>query len=197
VKFENYPNRNSISQPNSFFSFIYYSKYQNSFCAAVILLKFQINHSFMFSKASQYAIKSIIYIWTQSLYDRKVGAKEIGAEIAAPEAFTAKILQILSKAKLIGSLKGPNGGFYADDTHGKFTLKDVVKAMDGDTLFSGCAVGLPKCSEKNPCPLHFEIVRCRKEVEVMLTSKSLKTLALEVIKGETNLSKITKEKIPI
>lgn len=65
----------------------------------------------MFSKASQYAIKAIIYIWTKSLQDSKAGAKEIGSEIDAPEAFTAKILQQLSRAKLIGSVKGPNGGF--------------------------------------------------------------------------------------
>lgn len=144
----------------------------------------------MFSKASQYAIKAIIFIWTQSLQDRKVGAKEIGAGIAAPEAFTAKILQILSKAKLVGSIKGPNGGFFTDDMHGKYTLKDVVKAVDGENLFTGCAVGLPKCSELNPCPLHFEIVKCRKELDTMLTSKSMKALAIEVIKGETNLSRL-------
>lgn len=144
----------------------------------------------MFSKASQYAVKSIIFIWTQSLQDRKVGAKEIGVGIAAPEAFTAKILQILSRAKLIGSIKGPNGGFFTDETHGKYTLKDVVKVVDGETLFTGCALGLPKCSETNPCPLHFEIVKCRKELDVMLTSKSMKTLAIEVIKGETTLTQI-------
>ena len=144
----------------------------------------------MFSKASQYAIKSIIFIWTQSLQDRKAGAKEIGTGIAAPEAFTAKILQILSKSKLIGSIKGPKGGFFTDDTHGKYTLKDVVKAVDGDTLFAGCALGLPKCSDSNPCPLHFEIVKFRKELDGLLTSKSMKTLAIEVIKGETNLASI-------
>ena len=54
----------------------------------------------MFSQASKYAIKSVIYIWTQSLEDRKVGAKEIGANIEAPEAFTAKILQQLTKLRL-------------------------------------------------------------------------------------------------
>ncbi|TDQ16545.1 BadM/Rrf2 family transcriptional regulator [Algoriphagus boseongensis] len=142
----------------------------------------------MFSQASKYAIKSIIFIWTQSLEDRIVGAKEIGPTIGAPTPFTAKILQNLAKANLIGSIKGPNGGFYVDETHAKVTLKDVVKVMDGESLFSGCSLGLPKCSEKNPCPLHFEIVKVRQDLERMLTSKSLKLLAVEVIKGETRLS---------
>lgn len=144
----------------------------------------------MFSQATKHATKAVIYIWTQSLEDRKVGAKEIGRKIDTPEAFTAKILQTLVKAKLIGSVKGPNGGFFVDESHAKVTLKDIVRAVDGDSLFSGCSLGLPKCSEKNPCPLHFEVVRVRKELEVMLTSKSLKHLAVEVIKGETRLANV-------
>ncbi|WP_297336146.1 Rrf2 family transcriptional regulator [Algoriphagus sp.] len=144
----------------------------------------------MFSKASQYAIKAIIYIWMKSLQDSKAGAKEIGSEIDAPEAFTAKILQQLSRAKLIGSVKGPNGGFYADESHTNKTLKDVVRAVDGDSLFTGCSLGLNKCSEKNPCPLHFEIVGIRQKLDQMLTNKSIKHLAVEVIKGETNIKRI-------
>jgi Rrf2 family protein len=144
----------------------------------------------MFSQATKYAIKSVIYIWTKSLEDRKVGAKEIGAEIDAPEAFTAKILQSLVKAKIIGSNKGPNGGFFANESHAKITLKDIVIAIDGDSLFSGCGLGLPKCSAKYPCPLHFEIVKVRSGFDTMLTKKSLKLLALEVIKGETRLAEL-------
>ena len=144
----------------------------------------------MFSQASKYALKSLIYIWTQSLEDRRVGAKEIGAKIDAPEAFTAKILQTLSKSGIVGSVKGPNGGFFVDHTHEKYTLKDVVKAVDGDQLFSGCSLGLPRCSEANPCPLHHEVVKVRKEIDHMLTAKSLKALAIDVIKGNTRLSQL-------
>ncbi|GAA0879833.1 Rrf2 family transcriptional regulator [Algoriphagus jejuensis] len=144
----------------------------------------------MFSQAAKYAAKAVIYVWTQSLEDRKVGAKEIGSKIETPEAFTAKILQTLVKAKLIGSVKGPNGGFYVDENHNKFTLKDIILAVDGDALFSGCTLGLPKCSEKNPCPLHSEIVKVRKALESSLTSKTLKIMAVEVIKGETRLSTV-------
>ena len=142
----------------------------------------------MFSQATKYAIKSVIYIWTKSIEDKRVGAKEIGTEINAPDAFTAKILQTLVKAKIIGSQKGPNGGFYTDESHTKITLKDVVRAIDGDQLFAGCSLGLPQCSEKSPCPLHFEVVGVRKQLDHMLTSKSIKSLAIEVIKGTSKLS---------
>ena len=145
----------------------------------------------MFSKTCQYAIKAVIYIHKQSLEGKKVGAKEIGQEIDAPDAFTAKILQILVRQQVVGSFKGPTGGFFVDKSHESKTLKDVVMAIDGDGLFHGCSLGLKQCSEVNPCPLHFEVVKVRKEMDHMLTFKSIKHLAVEVIKGETRLSQLT------
>jgi Rrf2 family protein len=144
----------------------------------------------MFSKACQYGIKSVIYIWKQSQIGQKVGAKEIAAYVDAPEPFTAKILQELVRKKIIGSQKGPTGGFYVSKEHEGFTLKDLVVVIDGDELFSGCGLGLRQCSESNPCPLHHEIVKVRTEVIQMLTKKSLKQLAEEVESGETVLSRM-------
>ncbi|MFD2200799.1 RrF2 family transcriptional regulator [Shivajiella indica] len=145
----------------------------------------------MFSKACQYGIRSVIYIWKQSLHGNKVGAKEISEHVDAPEAFTAKILQDLVRKKIIGSLKGPTGGFYVGKEHEIYTLKDLVIAIDGDQMFTGCSLGLNQCSESNPCPLHSEIVIVRKQVVQMLTKKSLKQLAEEVESGETVLARFT------
>jgi Rrf2 family protein len=144
----------------------------------------------MFSKTCQYAIKAVIYINKQSLAGQKVGAKEIGHEINAPDAFTAKILQVLVKQNVVGSFKGPTGGFFVDKTHESKTLKDVVLAIDGDQLFNGCSLGLSQCSEDNPCPLHFEIKNVRSKIIHMLTVKSLKQLAEEVVDGSTVLARL-------
>ncbi|PSL07752.1 RrF2 family transcriptional regulator [Cecembia rubra] len=143
----------------------------------------------MFSKACQYGIRSVIYIWKQSLNNNKVGAKEIAEHVDAPEPFTAKILQELVRKKVIGSMKGPTGGFYVDKAHEKFTLKDLVVAIDGPGLFEGCSLGLNQCSETNPCPLHTEVKVVRTHILHMLTAKSLKQLAEEVESGETVLAR--------
>lgn len=142
----------------------------------------------MFSKACQYGIKAVIYVWKQSLKGYKVGAKEAAEFVQAPEPFTAKILQDLVRKKIIGSQKGPTGGFYVSQEHDKFTLKDLVSAIDGDGLFSGCSLGLTECSETNPCPLHNDIKKIRGHVIQMLTKKTMKEIALEVENGETVLA---------
>jgi Rrf2 family transcriptional regulator, iron-sulfur cluster assembly transcription factor len=62
----------------------------------------------MFSKACEYGIRAVIYIWAQTKEGKKLGVKDICKEIDAPEYFTAKILQSLARQSIISSSKGPN-----------------------------------------------------------------------------------------
>lgn len=110
----------------------------------------------MFSKTCEYALRSILFVAQKSEDGNKVGIKEISKGIGAPVHFMAKILQDLSRKGLVQSIKGPNGGFFLDESDRNVTLADVVNAIDGDKLFTGCGLGLKNCSEKNPCPLHDE-----------------------------------------
>lgn len=59
----------------------------------------------MFSKSCEYAIRATIYIAKQTKQDKRVGIKDIANAINSPNAFTGKILQQLSKAKIIESAK--------------------------------------------------------------------------------------------
>jgi Rrf2 family protein len=127
----------------------------------------------MFSKTCEYAIRAVLYIAQKSEDGVRVGIKDIAAGIDSPEHFIAKILQDLGRKGLVQSQKGPSGGFYLDKSSLKYSLADVVRAVDGDNLFSGCALGLKQCSESKPCPLHHEFKRIRGEVYTMLKSARL------------------------
>lgn len=127
----------------------------------------------MFSKTCEYAIRAMIFIAQQSGKGDKVGIKEIVKGIDCPEHFIAKILQDLSRKGLVLSLKGPNGGFYMDNDSLDCSLADIVKAVDGDKIFSGCGLGLKECSESHPCPIHHEFKKIRNEMFTMLTKTKL------------------------
>ena len=122
----------------------------------------------MFSKTCEYAIRAMIFIAQKTSKGSKVGIKEIAKGIDSPEFFIAKILQDLSKRGLLQSSKGPNGGFYLDETSRKCTVADIVKAIDGDKIFTGCGLGLAECSEERPCPIHHDFKRVRKQIYTML-----------------------------
>ena len=130
----------------------------------------------MFSKTCEYAIRALILIAQRSKRGLKIGIKEIAAAIDAPEPFTAKILHDLSKKGLVQSFKGPTGGFYLDKPSLQNSLADIVKAVDGDKLFSGCGLGLNYCSEKRPCPIHNEFKKVRKDIFAMLQNAKLGNL---------------------
>ena len=124
----------------------------------------------MFSKTCEYAIRAVIFIAQKSTDGSRIGIKEIANGIDSPEHFVAKILQELSRKGIILSQKGPNGGFYLDTQSRKHTLADIVHLIDGDHLFSGCALGLKQCSETKPCPLHNEFKAIRDAISKMLRS---------------------------
>jgi Rrf2 family protein len=98
---------------------------------------------------------------------------EVATAIAAPESFVAKILQDLVRKGLLASAKGPGGGFFLTDEIGACSLADIVSAIDGDTLFKGCALGLTECSEKRPCPLHHEFKKIRSEIKEVMEGTRL------------------------
>ena len=127
----------------------------------------------MLSKTCEYAIRAVIYVAQKSRDGDKVGIKEIARGINSPEHFMAKILQELSRKQLLQSTKGPNGGFYLESHHLKNSLADIVNAIDGDKLFTGCAMGLENCSEKRPCPLHNRFKDIREEIQVMLQTATV------------------------
>lgn len=127
----------------------------------------------MFSKSCEYAIRAVIFIGQRSGNGARVGVKEIAEGIDSPTPFIAKILQELGKHRLVQSAKGPNGGFYLNDATRNRSLIDVVRAIDGDQLFSGCALGLKQCAESKPCPLHNSFKLLRNELKKILESATL------------------------
>ena len=126
----------------------------------------------MFSKTCEYTIRAIIFIAQQTQDGSRVGVKAIAKGIASPEYFIAKILQDLSRKDFVQSVKGPNGGFYLSESNLKTPLAKLVREIDGDKLFTACALGLKQCSAEHPCPLHgeFSIV---KDGYVNILEKSL------------------------
>ncbi len=127
----------------------------------------------MFSKSCEYAIKAMIFVAQKSKDGIRVGVKEVAKGIDAPEHFIAKILQDLGKKKLVNSVKGPNGGFYMDDLNLKSSISDIVKAIDGDGIYKDCVIGLKLCSEKNPCPVHFEFKEIKRNLITMLEENTI------------------------
>ncbi len=127
----------------------------------------------MLSKSCEYALKGMIYLAKQNHLDKKAGFKEIAAGINAPEAFMAKILQQLAQKNLVLSTKGPGGGFYLPKNYGNYSMATIVRAIDGESIFNSCILGLQSCSAKKPCPLHDAYIPIKEQLIEMLEMHTL------------------------
>lgn len=143
----------------------------------------------MFTKACEYGIRALIYITAASKNDSKMSIKDICGKIGAPEHFTAKILQDLSRKGLVSSLKGPNGGFFMEEEQRKISLMKIVEAIDGNALFTGCGLGLKECSEAQPCPIHDRFKSIRDSLQKMLSETTVMQLTANLEKGLVFLKK--------
>ena len=139
----------------------------------------------MLSNSCKYAIRAILYLAYNSSESRKIGSKIIAENISIPAPFLAKIFQKLSKENIIRSSKGPHGGFYLTEKELSKTLFDVVKCIDGLSIFENCFLGLPKCSDENPCAIHNIVSPCKKHLRQELSGKSIAEIAEETKKGKS------------
>ena len=142
----------------------------------------------MFSESCQYGIRAAIFIASESYQNNRVGLRAIAEKIDSPEAFTAKILQILSKNNIIRSIKCVGGGFeIPKEKMSQIKLSQIVTALDGDRVFTGCGLGLNQCSEDHPCPVHDKFKSMRNELAFMLENTNLEELAIGIKSGDTFL----------
>jgi len=118
----------------------------------------------------------MIFLWQRDYSLSKwARPQEISAAIDSPVFFTSKILQQLSKANLIFSMRGPNGGFKKLD-EGSVSLMDVIHAIDGKKITQNCVLGFGGCNMIHPCALHFKFLEIRKDMNKMLEETSIQEL---------------------
>jgi len=116
------------------------------------------------SKSFGYALRSIIYMSLVNDSNRNVQLQEIAEELSVPRHFLGKVMKRLAKNGVVDSAKGRSGGFMLNEATLSYSLKDLIVLIEGDSLFTACVIGFKKCNEKNPCPLHRQMVEIRKQV---------------------------------
>lgn len=131
----------------------------------------------MFSKSCEYAIRAVIVICRNSKLGLKSNVLEIAKSAGVPSHYIAKLLQILTRNQIVNSIKGPGGGFFIDPKGDPIYLIELVNAIDGDSVFTSCGLGLANCSELNPCPLHNHFKVIRNGLQNMLATTTIQELS--------------------
>ncbi len=147
----------------------------------------------MFSRSCQYALQAVLYISLHGGKNNAIKIKDISDSQEIPIHFLGKILQILVKAKILESLKGPTGGFYIVESQTQLTLLEIVKVIDGLDIFDKCGIGLKACSDDCPCPIHHDYKIVKQKIRSLLHDKTISDLCKDVASGNAIVSYINQQ----
>jgi Rrf2 family protein len=103
------------------------------------------------SNEGRYALRALLYLaWT----GERVPAQRISAEAHVPRRLLARILATLSRAELVESEQGRNGGSRLARPADQITLREAVEAVEGPFGVTNCILADRICGQGSPCALH-------------------------------------------
>src|SRR5215475_338296 len=82
------------------------------------------------TRASSYALHAVAYMAAQKS-NEPVASHIIAKERGIPERFLLKVLKPLVSARVLLSVKGPNGGYRLARSASDITMLEILEAVDG------------------------------------------------------------------
>jgi Rrf2 family protein len=99
------------------------------------------------TRASSYALHAVAFMASQKS-DKPVASHNIAQARGIPERFLLKVLKPLVSARVLTSIKGPNGGYKLARQPNDITMLEILEAVDGPIR------GQAPFSEENSSPLN-------------------------------------------
>jgi len=113
----------------------------------------------MISQTAEYALRAIVYLADQE--EPRTNA-QIAEVTEVPVGYLAKVMQSLSRARVVTAQRGLRGGFKLAHQPDALTVLEVVNVVDPVRRFHECPLGLHGI---NLCPLHRSLDDAAKAVE--------------------------------
>lgn len=86
-------------------------------------------------------------------YDTAQSASQIASDCHLSPAFTSKILKILTREKLLTSIRGSQGGYLLDHDPKGITLLEIIVAIEGPMSINDCVGDHSLCDRSDNCEL--------------------------------------------
>lgn len=79
---------------------------------------------------------------------------EVAESMKVPRDFLAKIVQELTQAGILESIRGVKGGFQLGKKPEEITLLDVIEIIQGKPALNACVVDKKSCELSRRCSVH-------------------------------------------
>ena len=107
----------------------------------------------MFSFTADYALRAILVL-ARHANGEALRADDIADRTGAPRNYMAKTLNVLAKAGLVTSSRGPQGGFTLACHPRELTVASIIDRFDDPRPHRRCLLGTGPCDPAHPCAAH-------------------------------------------
>ncbi|MDR3726813.1 MAG: Rrf2 family transcriptional regulator [Terracidiphilus sp.] len=111
------------------------------------------NSSMQLTRAADYGVRVMVHLATLPAHERAL-LPALAEATEAPESFLSKVLQALSRARLIRSRRGQSGGFEILPRGRQSSMREVIEAIDGPIFLNVCLISKKACRRESWCPAH-------------------------------------------
>jgi Rrf2 family nitric oxide-sensitive transcriptional repressor len=105
----------------------------------------------MFSQTVEYALRAVVHLADRAPSPQTTD--QIATATRVPKAYLSKVLQGLSRAKVVLTKRGLGGGIILVKSPAELTILEVVDAVEPIRRIRECPLGL-KAHGIHLCPLH-------------------------------------------
>lgn len=127
----------------------------------------------MFSQTVEYALRAMVHL--ASVAPQARTTDQIAEATRVPRAYLSKVLQNLSRGKLVQSQRGLGGGISLAQTADQVTILSVVNAVEPLKRIHYCPLGLA-AHGVHLCPLHSRMDAALATLEEALGGSTLAEL---------------------
>ncbi len=113
----------------------------------------------LITQTAEYALRAVVFLAGQT--DPRTTAA-IASSTHVPAGYLAKVMQGLSKSKLVNAQRGLHGGFVLAEAANELTLLQVINAVEPIRRYHECPLGLHGI---NLCPLHRKLDDAAQRIE--------------------------------
>jgi Rrf2 family protein len=106
------------------------------------------------TRAADYAVRVMIHMASLPTGSR-LPLGSLATAVGVPESFLSKVLQTLTRAGLLVSRRGADGGFELSPGAAQTTtMLDIIQAIDGPIHLNVCLRDEPACERMAQCAAH-------------------------------------------
>jgi Rrf2 family protein len=146
------------------------------------------------TKKADYGLIALRHLASQP--GATASTKDIADAYGLPVPLLAKVLQMLTKAKILQSVAGTHGGYKLAREARRISALEVVRAIDGPVILTHCFTEHGTCDQSDNCTVREPLRKVHEAILALLHNFTIADLASDS-EDAAPIVKLTQLQVPL